>query len=204
MVDTPNRGQRRPSPRNANEERLAQEGRDVRGAPKKGPMREYRLKVGQHRHDGITYEGPCNVPSEVDLVKLMGAEKFAYLNTRSASRAPGGRAPLPPDAKKTTDDYERRDAVRRAVLNEEEAVDDGGAELSDPTEGVYPGEGPNVDRDDADREATEEYVEEQGASDDADLDSMTVGELRAYATERDIDLTGKSKKADIIDAIRGE
>lgn len=55
-----------------------------------------------------------------------------------------------------------------------------------------------------------EYTEEtaqgdtttQAAAEAADLDSMTVAQLKAYAAEHEIDITGKTLKADILAAIK--
>ena len=45
------------------------------------------------------------------------------------------------------------------------------------------------------------YGQEVSEAEDASLDDLTVDELKALAEEREIDLTGASKKADIIEAI---
>lgn len=50
-------------------------------------------------------------------------------------------------------------------------------------------------------EATEDEADEEATDDTVDLSSMTIKELKAYAEENGISLTGLRKKADIIAAI---
>jgi len=47
----------------------------------------------------------------------------------------------------------------------------------------------------------EEWFEEVGGDDEADLSKMTVAQLKAFAEANDIDLGDAEKKADILSAI---
>lgn len=54
----------------------------------------------------------------------------------------------------------------------------------------------------AEAETAAEAEAETAAEAEVDLDSMSVADLRHHAAEREIDLTGLHKKADIVGAIK--
>lgn len=80
---------------------------------------------------------------------------------------------------------EAAEAAREAALVEA---------YGEPPTAESPEEVPEADGSDVD--------EEPSVGEGDDLDDMTVDELRAIASDEDIDLTGRRAKADIVEAIR--
>lgn len=169
---------------------------DPKWQPTKAEIEEARANGVKLKAPSVTFKQGDTVESDDDLVAKFGSTKFTLLSGKPKVTQPAVRGYVAPHGQVSQGHQETAGGVPG---------------LQDPIEAAEEaGEAPEVPGDSAAKSALVSSGEQQPdgskgarkATQEEDLDGMTVADLKELADTEEIDLSGAHRKDEIIKAIR--